>query len=118
MELELRSNRSGVGGGSVGADFGKAERPDFRRDINQPHLIQAQPASPRRRAHPHRPRHQPQHRAHPLLLHHHVHLLRRLPARLRRGPGRLPGSTVLPDAPPPGSARRRAARSPRRQVLG
>ncbi|KAK7860369.1 hypothetical protein CFP56_039617 [Quercus suber] len=51
MELELRSNRSGVGCGSVGADFGKAERPDFPRDINQPHLIQAQPVSPRRRAH-------------------------------------------------------------------
>ncbi|GLT71926.1 hypothetical protein SLA2020_439080 [Shorea laevis] len=78
MELELGSDRSGVDCGSDGSDLGQAQGPNLRIDINQPHILQAQPPSPRRRAHPHRPRFQPQHRAHRLLLHHHVHLLRGL----------------------------------------
>lgn len=118
MELELGPDRRGVGRSGGGAVPGEAQGPDLPPHLHQPHFLQAQHPRARRRGYPHRPRHQPQRRPNPLLLHHNVHLLRRIPARISRGRCRPPATEVLPAAAPPGSAGRDGAGPPRVQVPG
>ncbi|KAJ6303322.1 hypothetical protein OIU77_017241 [Salix suchowensis] len=88
MELDLRFSRSSNGYSSRGSNQRQAKRPNIPCDQNQLIFVQAQIPNYRHRFDTHRTRHQPQHRAHPLLLYHHVNLLRRLSHRLCSGRSR------------------------------